>query len=212
VVPTLGNPLATTLLALAWTFGPVRIEGLRDAALSWHIPPAVPVMRGLRLLMDAGPRAPASVRLAREALRSNPRLAPVDALLLSTRTLEAARRRHLSPWFLGATLLQESAFNPRAISTAGAVGIAQFTIPTARTIGIDPWDPAEAIEGCAELLAGYVAAYRERDPGQDPYALAAAAYNAGPGAVTYYGGVPPYPETRDYIALIEERWSRIVGR
>jgi soluble lytic murein transglycosylase-like protein len=212
VVPTLGNPLATTLLALAWTFGPVRIDGVRDAALSWHIPPAVPVMRGLRLLMDAGPRAPASVRLAREALRANPRLAPVDALLLSARTLEAARRRHLSPWFLAATLLQESAFDPRAISTAGAVGIAQFTIPTARRVGIDPWDPREAIEGCAELLAEYVATYRVRDPGQDPYALAAAAYNAGPGAVSAYGGVPPYPETRDYIALINERWSRIVGR
>jgi soluble lytic murein transglycosylase-like protein len=164
------------------------------------------------LLTDAGPRAPASVRLAREALRSNSRLAPVDALLLSARTLDAARRRHLSPWFLGATLLQESAFDPQAISTAGAVGIAQFTIPTAQTIGIDPWEPIEAIEGCAELLAEYVATYRERDPGQDPYALAAAAYNAGPGAVSSYGGVPPYPETREYIALIEERWSRIVGR
>jgi soluble lytic murein transglycosylase-like protein len=169
-------------------------------------------MRGLRLVMDAGPRAPASVRLAREALRANPRLAAVDALLLSAQTLDAARRYELSPWFLGATLLQESAFNPRAVSVAGAVGIAQFTIPTARLVGIDPWDPAEAIEGCAQLLAEYVATYRARDAGQDPYALAAAAYNAGPGAVAYYGGIPPYPETRDYIALIEERWSRIVGR
>lgn len=210
MVPTPGNPLATTLLALVLAFGPVRIDGLRDTALSWHIPPAVPVMRGMRLLMDAGPQAPPSVRLAREALRSNPRLAPVDALLLSTRTLEAARSRGISPWFLAATLLQESAFDPRAVSAAGAVGIAQFTVPTARLAGIDPWNPSSAIDGCAELLAEYVASYEGRD--QDPYALAAAAYNAGPGAVSEYGGVPPYPETREYIALILERWSRIVGR
>jgi soluble lytic murein transglycosylase-like protein len=210
VVPSPGNPLASTLLALVWAFGPVRIDGLRDAALSWHIPPPVPVMRGARLLMDAGPRAPASVRLAREALRSNPRLAPVDALLLSARTLDVAKRRGVSPWFLAATLLQESAFNPRAVSSAGAVGIAQFTVPTARLAGIDPWNPGSAIDGCAQLLGEYVATYEGRD--QDPYALAAAAYNAGPGAVRAYGGVPPYPETREYIALILERWSRIVGR
>ncbi|HYZ17154.1 MAG TPA: lytic transglycosylase domain-containing protein [Candidatus Acidoferrum sp.] len=150
------------------------------------------------------------MRLAREALRSNPRLAPVDALLLSTRTLEVARRRGISPWFLASTLLQESAFNPGAISAAGAVGIAQFEVPTARLAGIDPWNPRSAIDGCAQLLAEYLTAYEGRN--QDPYALAAAAYNAGPGAVRAYGGVPPYPETREYIALILERWSRIVGR
>jgi soluble lytic murein transglycosylase-like protein len=198
-------------LALAWILAPVRIDGLRDAALSWHIPEPVPVIRGLRLLMDAGPRAPAAVRVAREVLRSNPRLDPVDALLLATRALDTARARGVAPAFLAATLLQESAFDPRAMSAAGAVGIAQFTIPTARMQGVgDPWDPADAIDGSARLLAAYVAGYQGR--GEDPYALALAAYNAGPGAVGYYGGVPPYPETREYIGDVRTRWSRIVGR
>ncbi len=197
-------------MALAWISSPVRIDGIRDAALAWHIPPPVPVIRGLRLLMDAGPRAPAGVRVAREVLRTNPRLAPLDALLLADRTLDAARERGVAPAFLAATLLQESAFDPRAVSAAGAVGVAQFTIPTARGEGIDPWDAGEAIGGAARLLSAYVAGYRGRP--EDPYALALAAYDAGPGAVAYYGGVPPYAETRAYIVDVRDRWSRIVGR
>jgi soluble lytic murein transglycosylase-like protein len=199
------------VLALAWIVAPVRIDGVRDAALSWHIPPPVPVIRGLRLLMDAGPRAPAGVRVAREVLRTNPRLAPLDALLLAHQVLDAARARGLAPAFLAATLLQESAFDPRAMSAAGAVGIAQFTIPTARAERVaDPWDAADAIDGSARLLAAYVGGYGGRD--EDPYALALAAYNAGPGAVSYYGGVPPYAETRAYVVDVRDRWSRIVGR
>jgi soluble lytic murein transglycosylase-like protein len=210
LLPVSGNPLASAFVALAWISSPVRIDGVRDAALSWHIPPAVPVIRGLRLLTDAGPRAPAGVRVAREVLRTNPRIAPLDALLLAERTLDAARERGVAPAFLAATLLQESAFEPRAMSLAGAVGIAQFTIPTARIEGVDPWDAPDAIAGSARLLAAYVDAYQGR--GEDPYALALAAYNAGPGAVTYYGGVPPYAETRAYITDVRDRWSRIVGR
>ena len=82
---------------------------------------------------------------------------------------------------------------------------------TAADYGIgDPWDPLAAIDGCAHVLAAYASQYAGgRD---DRYALAAAAYNAGPGTVAYYHGVPPYAETREYVQDIRERWSRIVGR
>ena len=191
--------------------GPVvRIEGLRDAALSWHIPPAVSVMRGLRLVMDAGRKASPGAKIGREAMRTNPRLDAVDALSLGAAVIVAARANDLPPPFLAATLLQESAFDPVAISPAGAVGIAQFTVPTADEYGVDPWEPHEAIRGAARLLSAYVAQYRGR--AEDPYALALAAYDAGPGAVAEYHGVPPYAETRDYIVDIRDRWSRIVGR
>jgi hypothetical protein len=189
----------------------VRIGGLRDAALSWHIPPPAPVMRGLRLVMDAGRKAPLSVKVAREAMRANPRLGGADALSLATEVLEQAHVHQLSAPFLAATLLQESAFDPDAISVAGAVGIAQFTGPTAEEYGVDPWEPHSAIAGAARLLSAYVDQYRGRDD-EDPYALALAAYDAGPGAVAHYGGVPPYHETREYIADVRDRWSRIVGR
>ena len=197
-------------MALVAKVPPVRLDGLRDAALAWHIPSAVGVMRGLRVVMDAGPRAPRSVKVAREIMRANPLLSGGDALVLAAVALGAARSRGLHEPFFAAAMLQESAFEPRAMSAAGAVGIAQFTVPTARTVALDPWDPAEALDGAAHLLANYVGAYR-RWPG-DPYALASAAYNAGPGAVSAYRGVPPYAETRGYIADIRERWSRIVGR
>ena len=211
MLPLAGNPLVAAIVAVAWTAtAGVRVGGLRDAASSWHIPPPVPVLRGLRLLMDAGPKAPLSVKLAREALRANPRLGPVDALLLATDVVDAAAARGLPPGFLGATLLQESAFDPNAMSSAGAVGIAQFTLPTAAAEGIDPWDPHQAIAGSARLLGAYVHAYRNEE--DDPYMLALAAYNAGPGAVAAYHGVPPYAETREYIDDVIDRWSRIVGR
>lgn len=167
-------------------------------------------MRGLRLLMDAGPKAPQNVKVAREILRANPRIGEIDALLLATRTIDAAARNGISPNFLAATLLQESAFDPRAISPAGAIGLAQFTIATADDYGVEPWDPLSAIDGAARLLGGYVAQYRGGR--EDPYALALAAYDAGPGVVAHYGGVPPYDETRLYIRLVRLRWSRIVGR
>jgi hypothetical protein len=196
---------------LTFTQPGVRIDGLRDAALSWHIPPPAPVMRGLRLCMDAGRLAPASVKIAREVMRSNPRMGAADALLLGTDVVETARANGLQPQFLAATLLQESAFDPSAVSAAGAVGIAQFTVPTANEYGVDPWEPRSAIAGMAHLLAAYLDDYRARDD-EDSYALALAAYNAGPAAVAKYDGVPPYAETREYIADVRDRWSRMVGR
>jgi soluble lytic murein transglycosylase-like protein len=189
----------------------VRIDGLRDAALSWHIPPPVPVIRGLRLCMDAGRTAPPSMKIAREVMRTNPRIGAVDALLLATDVVATAHANGLQPQFLAATLLQESAFDPSAVSAAGAVGIAQFTVPTAREYGVDPWEPRSAIAGAARVLAAYAYDYRARAD-DDPLALALAAYNAGPAAVAHYGGVPPYAETRGYIVDVRDRWSRMVGR
>jgi soluble lytic murein transglycosylase-like protein len=168
-------------------------------------------MRGLRLLMDAGKKARTAVKVAREVLRTNPRMGQIDALVLGTHVVRAARERGLPPPFLAATLLQESAFDPGAVSSAGAVGIGQFTVPTAAEYGVDPWEPGSAIDGAARVLAAYLDDYRARDD-DDPYALALAAYNAGPAAVTHYGGVPPYHETREYIIDVRDRWSRIVGR
>jgi soluble lytic murein transglycosylase-like protein len=161
--------------------------------------------------MDAGRKAPPAVKVSREVMRTNPRIGAVDALLLATAAARSARERGLDPAFFAATLLQESAFDPSAVSVAGAVGIAQFTVPTAAEYGVDPWEPGSAIDGAARVLAAYLDDYRARGD-DDPYALALAAYNAGPAAVSHYGGVPPYAETREYITDIRDRWSRIVGR
>ena len=108
----------------------------------------------------------------------------------------AATQNGLPPVLLAALLRSESGFDPHAVSPAGAQGIAQFMPATARGLGLrDPFVPAAAIPAAARILSGHVRAF-----GSVPLALAA--YNAGPGAVTRYGGIPPYPETQAYVARI----------
>ena len=187
----------------------VNIDALRDAVLSWHIPVAAPLTRGARLYMDAPRHGGQLTATVRNIMRTNPHLSAVDALLLAKSTLVAAHANGIDPGFLAATLLQESAYDPNAMSSAGAVGIGQFMVGTADLRELDPFDPAAAIDATATLLASYVRRYRTFAR-RDPFALALAAYNAGPAAVDAYHGVPPYAETIEYIADIFERWSRIV--
>ena len=191
--------------------GNVSLSGVRDAVLSWHIPQDVPVFRGARLLADAPRPATSAVALTKSIIRSNPRLAPLDALHLANLSDRCAREAGLNTNFFGATILQESAFDPFAISSAGALGIAQFMLGTADAFAIDPLDPHDALAGSARLLASYVSRYRARFLNSNPYALALAAYNAGPIAVERYEGVPPYRETREYIGDIDERIARMVS-
>ncbi len=191
------------------TSNTVSIPKLVDYALSWRAPAYVDSLAGMELLHDGPPAHDATLALTRAILHTNARIAPTDALRLAGAAVSAARTRGIAPEFLGATLLQESAFNPLAISSAGAIGIAQFMPDTASGLGIDPYDPFAAIGGAAALLAQYVHAYRGVYP--DPYAAALAAYNAGPGAVAQYRGIPPYAETHAYIDDIYERWLRIAG-
>lgn len=167
------------------------------------------MLLGARLLYDGPPSHSATLAIARAVLHTNMRLAPIDALRLSGAAVDAAQRHGLPPEFLAAALLQESAFDPQAISSAGAVGIAQFMPSTADDAGIDPFDPYDAIDGAARLLSEYVRGYTRRY--SNAYTVALAAYNAGPGAVDVYRGVPPYAETREYINDIVDRWAKIAG-
>lgn len=185
----------------------MRLTSLEEQTLSWRVPSPAAELRGLRLLYDTPlPGAP-TLAVVRSAVRANHRLAPFDALVLVTHAVGLARAHHMNYAFFCATLLQESGFNPEAVSPAGAIGLAQFTIETADSEGLNPFDWADAMRGSAALLGRYVNAYDGVYP--DPYAAALAAYNAGPAAVAHYHGVPPYPETRDYIDDIYDRWSRI---
>jgi len=199
-VPTVPHP------ELAQT---VRIEALHDEALSWHIPQVVPVLRGARLISDAPRPASRTLALTKAILRSNKRLQALDALRLASLAASCAREAGLDVNFFGATILQESAFDPFAVSSAFALGIAQFTLETADAFSVDPLEPRSALAGSARLLSSYVARYRRRGAA-NPYALALAAYNAGPLAVAHYRGIPPYPETRTYIDDIDDRLARIV--
>jgi Transglycosylase SLT domain/D-alanyl-D-alanine carboxypeptidase len=109
----------------------------------------------------------------------------------------AALRWNVSMNLLAAQLYAESGFNPFARSPAGAEGIAQFMPGTASSYGLaDPFDPVAAIDAQAHLMSDLLRRFRGK------VALALAAYNAGAGAVERYGGIPPYAETRAYVARI----------
>lgn len=176
--------------------------------LTWPSPADVDALRGAVLIRDGNRVDGPELAIARAILHTNPRITAAAAFVLAGETAGDAREHGLTPEFLGAALLQESAYDPRALSSAGAIGIAQFMPDTAQDLGVDPYDPFAAIESAASLLGSYVARYRDH---ADPDSLALAAYNAGPLAVDRYGGVPPYPETRDYIAIIFDRWARIAS-
>jgi soluble lytic murein transglycosylase-like protein len=187
----------------------VHLARALNVVLSWPSPADVDAVKGAVLIRD-GPRVTQpDLAIARAILRTNPRIIQAAALLFAGATVDAARGNALPSEFLGATLLQESAYDPSALSSAGAIGIAQFIPETAAGLGVDPHDPFASIDGAAQLLGGYTAAYTGRYA--DPYTAALAAYNAGPLAVEQYRGVPPYAETREYIALIFDRWARIVS-
>jgi soluble lytic murein transglycosylase-like protein len=203
VTPSTGN--YTQELRLA----PPRLSRALNFVLSWPAPPGIDAIKGAMLLRDGPPVPSPTLALARAILHTNPRITQAGALLLAIVTANAARHNGLRVEFLGATLLQESAYDPRVISSAGAIGIAQFEPDTAAGAGIDPWDPFASIDAAADLLGSYVRAYT--GVYDDPYDAALAAYNAGPGAVQRYHGVPPYAETREYIDLIGDRWARIAS-
>ncbi len=108
----------------------------------------------------------------------------------------AASRHGVGAALLAAQLRQESGFDPRAVSSAGALGIAQFLPATARAWGLrDPFEPVAAIHAQARFMASLLRRF-----GSVPLALAA--YNAGPGRVAACGCVPPFPETQAYVRAI----------
>lgn len=90
---------------------------------------------------------------------------------------------------------QESAYNPGAVSPKGATGLAQLMPGTAAELGVDPTDPIQNLRGGARYLKQQLDTFGDQR-------LALAAYNAGPGAVRKYGGIPPYAETQKYVSKI----------
>lgn len=108
----------------------------------------------------------------------------------------AGAKYGVSPALLSAVAKQESGYNPAAVSPVGARGLMQLMPGTAKGLGVtDAFDPAQAVEGAAKMLRNLINRFGQTD-------LALAAYNAGPGAVIKYDGIPPYRETQHYVRTV----------
>jgi len=206
---------------------PARAEAVSPAAPSAPVPVPAPAPASV----PARPRLLATAT-ARQALQAYGATAPltapahadsVDSLGARAAVLgkaaadtvrahgpaieAAARENGLAPELVLAVILQESGGNARAVSPRGARGLMQLMPATARELGVrDPHDPQAGIRGGARYLA------RMRDRYDGDLSLALAAYNAGPGNVDRAGrSVPPFRETRQYVARITDMLQRLTG-
>jgi hypothetical protein len=109
---------------------------------------------------------------------------------------EAAATYALDPNLIRAIIHAESAFNPFAVSSAGALGLMQLMPAMAEELNVDPFDPRQNILGGSHYLRDLL------DIHHGNVDLAVASYNAGPGAVAKYRGIPPYRETRNYVKTV----------
>jgi hypothetical protein len=113
-----------------------------------------------------------------------------------------AAKYQLDPWLVRGVIEVESAFQPYAVSPAGAGGLMQLMPGTARSLGCrDRFDPEANIEAGCRYLRQQLNTFGDHD-------LAIAAYNAGPGNVKRYGGIPPFAETQNYVVKVRRAWAK----
>lgn len=153
-----------------------------DGAVTTYSGPAVHTSEGAAPILPPEPPAPLAA-------------APEEVLRLIR---ESSERHALPTALVEAVAWQESRFNHAAVSRKGARGVMQLLPTTASDLGVDPSDLQGNIDGGAAYLALQLKRFGD-------VRLALAAYNAGPGAVQRYGGVPPYEETQSYVRAILAR-------
>lgn len=184
-----GTLRRTTLAAAALALASVSCAHAQvlsigeDGAVTTYAGPAVHTSEGVTSILPPEPALPVAA-------------APEEVVRLIH---EASARHAVPPAVVEAVAWQESRFNHAAVSSKGARGVMQLLPKTASDLGVDPDDLKGNIDGGAAYLAQQLRRY-----GGD-LRLALAAYNAGPGAVDRYRGVPPYAETQSYVRAIMAR-------
>ena len=173
----------TALLALAHPAYAEVLEIGGDGAVTHLTAPAVYTSEGVRPIAPQPPSRPAAAPAASVAQAIS----------------QAAADQAIDAGLLQAVAWQESHFNHAAISPKGAVGVMQVMPATALQLGIDRFDLRQNIEGGAAYLRQMLDRY------SGDVSLSLAAYNAGPGAVDRYRGVPPFAETKAYVGAILSR-------
>jgi len=157
----------------------------------------------------AAPRSFSSTAQYARVLRSfNPHLSRFQSGTLADHVRTEALFYRLDPRLLVALVAIESSWHPYATSPVGAGGLGQLMPGTAAGLGVNAYSPYANLNGTARYLRGLLnrfSAYGQRTR----YAYALAGYNAGPGAVIRFGGVPPYAETQNYVRNVLGVWQRL---
>jgi soluble lytic murein transglycosylase-like protein len=189
--------ISTDLLAVQQRIA--QISGTSPSPIAGFIPSGKTGVDGLPILDGSfaaalgqamGPTDTGSSAIA--AAPNAPSMVPpaqIDALVGSS-----SAQWGVDPALVKAIIANESGFNANATSGVGAAGLMQLMPGTAADLGVaDSYDPAQNVSGGTRYIRGLL----DRFKGDLPKAIAA--YNAGPGAVEKYGGIPPYPETQNYV-------------
>ncbi len=203
--------LALSLPGLAQVPSLQRENARLDLLLEWSpgqsypaLPPLVPYVPEKR--SEPAPRptrkpAPSKQQTANRdfttwILSYNRSLSLTQAQTISNAIVLKAQKHRLDPNLMVALVAAESAFRSDARSPVGAQGLGQLMPGTAAMLGVrNPLDPIQNLEGTAIYLSRQLRRFGSSS-------LALAAYNAGPGAVSRYGGIPPYRETQEYVAYV----------
>jgi soluble lytic murein transglycosylase-like protein len=139
----------------------------------------------------------------------NKKLSDAEALVIVRAILSYCEQTEwaVDPRLVMAVVAAESSFKPKAVSRSGALGLGQLMPATARGFGIkDPFDPIQNLYGCVKYLERESFRWRSSQHKLD---LIIASYNAGPGAVQKYGGVPPYRETKSYVKIVKGYYFKL---
>jgi soluble lytic murein transglycosylase-like protein len=183
--------LAAVLVAMTPAVALAQIYSWRDA--NGHLVLSNTPRAGAAVTF-AVPNASGAIRTTRPVSR---RAAEFEPLII-----EHSELHGINPDLVRGVIQAESAFNPNALSHKGAMGLMQLMPATATEYGVrNAYDPAQNIRAGVAYLKSLLTRYSQNEE------LALAAYNAGPGAVKKYGAVPPYKETRNYIARIKSTSS-----
>ena len=185
-MPLLGSIVCavTTLLVAAPAGAPVYKLSEKDGTVHFTNAPTDPRYRGLPGY-SSGTAA------------GYLRLASTDSVRYGNEIKDASQRYGVPERLVHAVIRVESAFNPKAVSVKGAQGLMQLMPETASMLGVrNSFDPQQNIDGGVRHLRGLINRFGNYLP------LALAAYNAGEKAVINYRGIPPFPETRDYVTRV----------
>jgi len=143
---------------------------------------------------------------AQKIRQFNGSVSSADATKIAQNVVDRSRKYGVDPKLVFAVLAQESGFNPQAVSPVGARGLGQLMPATARSLGVtQPFDIAQNVDATVRYLDEMLNTFG----GNTSSALAA--YNAGPGNVRRYGGVPPFRETQNYVSRISSHYSQLKG-